>query len=163
MHDNLPELHEIKAIKTICAVVFYIGYFIFYVNSFRWFLSITPILLKKMRLDCRSQVDGVAGETDTATSSYHLYPLLYVVATSLTSAITVIMNKTFPQWDAIGLNSISYHNLLTTAFPFLVIYISEKMTKYEIIQGLVSTYSNFILVPISHVSCSYRDTNQPKC
>ena len=159
MHDNLPGLHEIKEIKIISATLFYIGYFIFSVNSIRWLLSIAPILFKKINCDCRSQIDGVSGETDAVTSGYHLYPLLYVVTTSLTSTIAVIMNGTFQKWEETDSNSISHHNLLITAYLFLVIYISNEMMKYEIIKGLVSAFSEFILDMISHVSCFHHDTS----
>ena len=158
MHDNLPAVHEIKAIQIFSTVVFYIGVSIFYINSIRWFLSITPILFR-MIFDCRSHIDGVAGETDATTSGYHLHPLLYISATSLSYAIAIIMNNTFLRWDTNGLSSISYHNLLATAYFFLVIHISDKLMKYEIIQGLVSTFSNFIFDTISNMEYSNRDTN----
>ena len=140
MHDNLPVLHGIKEIKITSTVIFYIGLSISYVNAFRWFLSIAPILLRKIKFECRSQLDGVSGEKDALSTGYHLYPLIYVFSTLLMSAVVIIMNKTSPHWDTIGLNSIFYHNLLVTVYLFLVIYISDKMMEYEIIQGLVSIY-----------------------
>ena len=163
MHDNLPALHDIKAIQVICTLIYYLGVSIFYVNSYRWFLTITPILLKMINLDGRSQIDGVTGATDSAMSGYHLYPLLYVVTNFLTSAFVMIMNNAFPRWDTNGSKSMSYHNLLATVYLFLVLYISDKMMKYEIIQGLVSTFSNFIYVTISHVRCSYRNAYEIDC
>ena len=149
MHDNLPVLHEIKEIKIINSVIFCIGLSTFYVNAFRWFHSIAPILLRKIKLDCRSQLDGVSGEKDAVSTGHHLYPLLYVVGTSLTSAFLAIMNIAFPHWNTVGPNSIFYHNLLITVYLFLLIYISDKMMKYEIIQGLVSKFCDFFVVMIT--------------
>lgn len=151
MHDNLPELHENKPIKIISNVIFFCGVFIFYTNFFRWFISIIPTLCKMMQLGCGSRIGDVSRDSDASHTGHLLYPLLYFAATAATAMIILAASKIFPDWDSEGLDSIFYHNLLITTYLFLVIHISERMTKYGIIRGLVSEVCTRIAIRVLHV------------
>ena len=151
MHDNISRLHENEEIKVISSVAFYLAMFIFYANTMKWFLSITPTVLRIIKIGCGLEVNTISGTRDTPHTGYYFYPYVYIVATSVTYLILLIVIKIYPELGLHDSNGIAFHNLAITVYLFLIIYIADRTMKYEIIQGLVSQFHAFISTIISYL------------
>ena len=144
LHDNISHLHGNDAIKMMSTVAFYVAMFVFYANTLRWFISITPTLIQMMKICSRPEVNTISGTRDASHAGYYFYPYVYVVATSVTYLVILIVIKIYPELGLHDSNGIAFHNLAITVYLFLIIYISDRVMKYEIIQGLVSQLDTFM-------------------
>ena len=151
LHDNISPLYGNKAIKMMSGAAYFIAALIFIVNTFRWFISISPLLLRTIRNGCRLRDKNICADRDSSHDGYYFYPSLYIVATSASYLILTMIFWVYPDWDPRSFDSVFFHNLVITLYLFLIIIISDRVMKHEIIQGLVSELDTFIWMIIAHL------------
>lgn len=106
-----------------------------YCNA-RWFLSVIPSLFSKQAL--KPWRDGVSQKDPQITDAQLLLPLLYVFTTGLVSIIICVIFRVSPEIDAYNSDALFYHHLALIMYVIFLMYLSDRMMKYDVIRGLVS-------------------------
>ena len=101
-----------------------------------WLCSFFPILYKEA-------TSGAYWDSTLRGSSICLsYQHLYVIVVTFVSLAILISREIFPEIDSLNSSAVFHHNLAFNAYLLFLLYISERMMKYEVVQGLVSNVSN---------------------
>lgn len=118
-----------------------------YCNT-RWLLSITPTYFAKQT--SKPWLDGGSQKDLHITDAQLLIPLLYVITTGLVSVLLSIVFRVSPEIDAYNADALFFHHLGLVLYVVLIMYLSDRMMKYDVIRGLVSPTVPYIS---SYVLC----------
>jgi hypothetical protein len=134
--DNFYPPETSSVAHSIATILFMAGSFIFFACNFRWlYFTLPPLFMQYVRAN--SNVRSTAGTTDL------LFPVLYVVTVTLASLSLTILRRLYPENIKQNSEGLFYHNLGFNIYLLFIMYISERMMKYEVIRGLVSfSYSH---------------------
>lgn len=131
--DNfyLPDTSSVA--HSIATILFMAGSFIFFACNFRWlYFTLPPLFMQYVRAN--SNIRSTTGSTDL------LFPVLYVLTVTLASLSLTILRRLYPESIKENSEGLFYHNLGFNIYLLFVMYISERMMKYEVVQGLVSLF-----------------------
>ena len=131
--DNLYPPHTQSVAHSISTLLFFSGSAIFFFCNLRWLITAVPKLsvclsTKKVRKE---------GQRSSVSSDL-LFPILYVTTVTGASMMLTITRRLYPESVAKNAEHLFIHNLVYNIYILFVMYISERMIKYEVVQGLVS-------------------------
>jgi hypothetical protein len=107
-------------------------------NGF-WLYTNLPHFFKMMWRGKESQ----SGEKLESQSEqqYRIFPLLYATATSLFFLGSMVSSRHYGEEDNYGADALFLHNLMFILYLLLQMYMSERMLKCEVVEGLVRSRS----------------------
>jgi hypothetical protein len=115
-----------------------------YCNA-RWLLSIIPTYFTKQTL--KPWLDKGSQKDLHITDAQLLIPLLYVATTGLVSILLSIIFRVSPEIDAYNSDALFYHHLALILYVVFIMYLGDRMMKYDVIRGLVSHSVPYRTVP----------------
>lgn len=108
---------------------------LFYCNVL-WLFSMFPQLISGIRNYSRNmQLEGME-----SLKKFPIFPFLYVLTVTLATIVLVVTRRTYPENERRNADALFYHNLGFNTYLLFIMYISERQTKFEVIQGLVSIF-----------------------
>jgi hypothetical protein len=125
-----------------------------YCNA-RWLLSIIPTYFTKQTL--KPWLDKGSQKDLHITDAQLLIPLLYVATTGLVSILLSIIFRVSPEIDAYNADALFYHHLALILYVVFIMYLGDRMMKYDVIRGLVSycvAYALPCALPYVHACCT---------
>jgi hypothetical protein len=164
--DNFYPPNTSSVAHSVATILFMAGSFIFFACNFRWlYFTLPPLIMHYVRSN--PNIRSTTGSADL------LFPVLYVLTVTLASLSLSIFRRLYPENIKQNSEGLFYHNLGFNIYLLFVMYISEKMMKYEVVQGLVSSLTHatlfhflmFILVCLlsypSFILCNYTTSFHP--
>lgn len=133
---NIIRLSTIPAIPYISGVLILMGIVIFLRNCWKWLFFVTPKVVKWALQ--RSTSDPITGNSISTECCKHLvFPSILVASSATASIILIFISSLYPitKFDS---DSVFYDNLGNIFFNVFTMYISDRMMKFELIEGLVS-------------------------
>lgn len=106
-----------------------------YCNA-RWLQSIIPTYFTKQPL--KPWLDKGSQKDLQITDAQLLLPLLYVATTGLVSVLLSIIFRVSPEIDRYNADALFYHHLALILYVVFIMYLGDRMMKYDVIRGLVS-------------------------
>ena len=129
--DNWSALSPIKYLHDVAYALFMSALTILLYCNILWLYSTLPklisLLSKKMR---KSDIVN--------RNSLPIFPFMYVATVTLATIVLVVTRRTYPERERKNADALFYHNLGFNMYLLFIMYISERQTKFEVIQGLVS-------------------------
>lgn len=96
---------------------------------------------KKVHKKNQKNNNNAAVSSTFSTSSEHLtFPALYVSVSMTTIAMLIMISAMYPSVASYDERAIFLHNFSFLLYIAIVSYVSIRMMKFEVVQGLVSTY-----------------------
>jgi hypothetical protein len=86
---------------------------------------------------------------------YRIFPLLYATATSVFFLGSMLSSSHYGEEDNYGADALFLHNLMFILYLLLQMYMSERMLKCEVVEGLVRSRSPPLLSPFPSRECSF--------
>lgn len=130
--DNFYPPNTPSVAHSTATILFMAGSTIFFACNFRWlFYTLPPLFMQYVRWN--SNIRSASGSTDL------LFPVLYVLTVTLSSLSLTILRRLYPENVKQSAEGVFHHNLAFNIYLLFVMYISERMMKYEVVQGLVRT------------------------
>jgi hypothetical protein len=109
--------------------------------SIRWLLSVFPRIYRRVVLIWYTKTDAVLENSRTTECCKHLlFPLLYVTSISVASVVLIPSIAIHPSSHSIE-DYLFLDSVGIIAFLLFIMYISDRMTKVDVIEGLVSIAS----------------------
>lgn len=133
---NIIRLSTIPAILYISGALILLGIVVFLRNCWKWLFFVTPKVLKWAVQ--RSTSDPITGNSiATECCKHYIFPSILVASSATASIVLVFISSLYPaiKFDS---HSIFYDNLANIFFNVFTMYISDRMMKFELIEGLVS-------------------------
>lgn len=135
---NLRSLDGSPAATVVASLILLLGVGNFLSCSIRWLLSVFPRIYRRVVLVWYTKTDAVLENSRTSECCKHLlFPLLYVTSISVASVVLIPSIAIHP-----SLHSIEDYLFLDSvgiiAFLLFIMYLSDRMTKVDVIEGLVS-------------------------
>ena len=134
--DNIPGFQSSGA-PTVALVMYLTSFGIFTFCSIRWLWHTTPKVWVAVRTAIFHNTVGCE-RVENKSNNYLLFPYAYVLTVYLLSIILIVKKRLRPDEHAITTNSLFYRNLATNLYYLVLIYISDKMIRHEVLYGLVS-------------------------
>ena len=124
--------------------VFYQGVAItFYSCNAIWLYATLPKLFRVMWRSADNQpCENLENQSD---NRYQIFPLLYATATSVFFAGSILAAIIYRGEDNYSADALFLHNLMFILYLLLQMYMSERMLKCEVVEGLVSPMGNVLL------------------
>lgn len=120
------------------------GMGVFCLCSCRWFYISVPIVLRmKSKIH---DVNELINQNSPGVAEQHLvFPLLYIISANVSAIFLAATMRSLPTltFDA---EWFFFNNLAFVVYLIILLTISERMAKYEVLQGLVSGVYCFILM-----------------
>jgi hypothetical protein len=140
--DNTMDGNSISPIVHIVALtLFAIGSMIFFYCNIKWLISVIPRLCRALWIaPSRENLSNTS--PDVRDSLFHV---LYVTTVTGASIVLSVTRKLYPENSRLNSDALFAHNLLFNLYLLFVMYISERMVKYEVVKGLVSWCCCFLL------------------
>lgn len=130
--DNLYPQHTESVAHSISTLLFFCGSAIFFFCNLRWLITVLP------RLSVCLSTRKVRKEGQrSSVSSDLLFPILYVITVTGASMMLTITRRLYPESEKRNAEHLFVHNLGYNIYILFVMYISERMIKYQVVQGLV--------------------------
>jgi hypothetical protein len=138
--DNTSVISVIPiAHKTSMFLYLVTGCLFFYCNG-NWICSFAPNVLKWLFF--KSTKDDEEPLEDRGPNS--IFPLVYATATSIISTACMVAARSYTGDRRYCEEDLFIQNLLIVIYLLVLMYISETMLKYEVVQGLVRTIVNIL-------------------
>ena len=134
--DNISAFQSSGA-STVALATYLTSFGIFTFCSIRWLWHTTPKVWAAARIAFIYST-AESERIENKSNNYLLFPYAYVLTVYLLSVILVVSKRLRPDEHVITTNSLFYRNLATNLYYLILIYISDKMIRHEIIYGLVS-------------------------
>ena len=131
--DNMIRANS--TIDYVASALFLSAFAIFSYCNIMWLYSFGPTFYREVTSQALS--DNSSRRSCSALSYQHLY----VVIVAVVSLVTIITRKIYPELESLNSSAVFHHNMGVNTYLILLLYISERMMKYEILQGLVSHLS----------------------
>ena len=131
--DNMIRANS--TIDYVASALFMCAFAIFSYCNIMWLYSFGPTFYREVTSQALS--DNSSRRSCSALSYQHLY----VVIVAVVSLVTIITRKIYPELESLNSSAVFHHNMGVNTYLILLLYISERMMKYEILQGLVSHLS----------------------
>ena len=139
--------------------------FIFFVNSTKWLIVSLPQLGGRFqsptsRNKLLSKGKSSRSEGNAPSMNTLFFPVMYVLTSMMASVASVVLAAITNGNQNYTSRGLLAHNLSFTVYLLLITYGSTRMTKYEVVRGLVSTcqsftyFSFFVLLPINTMYCA---------
>ena len=135
---NISSLSKIRALPYISGVTVLIGKILFLRNSWNWLYYVTPQIIRwAFKRSINNPSIGNIGAT--VCCKHYLFPSMLVASTAAGCIILIVTSSLYPaiNFDS---DSIFYDNLGAIFYNVLTMFISDRMMKFEVIEGLVSSY-----------------------
>ena len=137
------------------SVVFYAAAgAVFCYGNVRWLYFALPKLRKRSAC-LRSQHSYDTLDSNDSRHSKLVYPLLYATFTTIFGVISVLIARSYPGTEKYSSDAIYWHNLLFLLYFMVVTYLSDKMVKYDVVQGLVSGLFIPLITSLNHYQYSH--------
>jgi hypothetical protein len=126
-----------------------------------WLCSDIPRLFKgffSISGEGCNTIDTIQNSRGISRCPNLISPLVYATSTTLVGCLSVAAAMTFGGADKYGADALFLHNLMFIIYLLMIMYISERMLKNEVVRGLVSystlpTFLSSTVVPF-HLSLS---------
>ena len=139
---NMQSLDGSPAATVVASLILFIGVANFLSCSIRWFLSVSPKIYRRVILVWWSKNDTVLDNSRTSECWQHLlFPLFYVTSISVASIVLIPSIAIHPSSKSIE-DYLFLDSVGIIAFLLFLMYISDRMTKVDVIEGLVSSNSS---------------------
>jgi hypothetical protein len=133
---NVIRFSTIPAIPAISGALILLGIVVFLRNCWKWLFFVTPKVLKWALQ--RSTSDPTTGNSiEKECCKHYVFPSILVASSATASIVMVFISSLYPvtNFDS---DSVFYDNLGNIFFNLFTMYISDRMMKFELIDGLVS-------------------------
>jgi hypothetical protein len=110
---------------------------VFCYGNIRWLYFALPKLRKRSAC-LRSQHSYDTLDSNDSRHSKLVYPLLYATFTTIFGVLSVVIARSYPGTEKYSSDAIYWHNLIFLLYFMVVTYLSDKMVKHDVVQGLVS-------------------------
>lgn len=111
---------------------------IFVYCNCRWLCSDIPRLCKGFFSISNEEYDTIQNTRGSIRCPYLISPLVYATSTTVVGCLSVAAAMAFGGADNYGADALFLHNLMFIIYLLMIMYISERMLKNEVVRGLVS-------------------------
>lgn len=127
-----------------------------------WLYSVYPKLFRRLVfLFTANRYESLRNEN---AYTHLLFPFLYSTFTTATATILALTSKQFRGAERLNVDNHFFHIIAFVVYLLFIMYLSERMMKYEVVQGLVRfflfTIMDVILVYTSLISKIENDSTQ---
>jgi hypothetical protein len=144
--DNWSIVSENSTCHNVAFTLFMLALAILIYCNVLWLYAMFPTLILELRHYSRKiKKEGIEG-----LKNFPIFPFLYVLTVTLATIVLVVTRRTYPENERRNADALFYHNLGFNMYLLFIMYISERQSKFEVIQGLVS-----ILIFLSGQICKY--------
>ena len=135
---NLQSLGDYPVARIVASVALLVAVVIFLSCCFRWLRSVCPKVYRGAILILSPKTPSPA-KIDRSPKCYKhlLFPLLYVTSITMIT-ITLVPLMIFYPPSSYNDDALFFDSLGNIIFLLFIMYISDRMMKYEVIEGLVS-------------------------
>ena len=127
-------LRNVSTVFNVC----FSGTFV-YCNCM-WLCSDIPRLFKGFfSISGDNTIDTIQNSRGISRCPNLISPLVYATSTTLVGCLSVAAAMTFGGADNYGADALFLHNLMFIIYLLMIMYISERMLKNEVVRGLVSS------------------------
>ena len=126
---------------TLALLLSLLAYIIQMYCCISWLCSVIPILYKRLSAVGAGCDDETACNESIPSDRPLVLPVVYVSSANAFATIWSITNRVFPERTSFVGDTLFYYHLFLTLYLVFLMYLSERMMKYEIIKGLVSNES----------------------
>ena len=141
--DNTSVLGTLSPMRIAASGFYLVAGAIFFYSNINWAYSAIPILFKKMTTTNNDEIQESLGSNNHPRRSNLAFPLLYATASTTVCIVSVIASKVYGGEDSYSTDALFVHNLIFIIYLLVIMYISERKLKYEVVQGLVSYCPSF--------------------
>lgn len=135
--DSVNSLETDKSVRVASYFVMYAAVAIFFRECYKYLCSVTPRLCKTFAYIFGRNRDENSAERSATFNFRYLFPLFYIITTIFLVLVLVIQQWTYTQIRVKTPGSTYIRDFVTFSYLFFIMFISERMMKYEIIEGLV--------------------------
>ena len=133
--DNIRDGNQITLVFHLLALtLFAAGSLLFFYCNIKWLISAIPRLCQAYWTS--STRENTSNSVPDVRDS--LFHVLYVTTVTGASIVLTVTRKLYPENSKLNADALFFHNLLFNLYLLFVMYMSERMIKYEVVQGLVS-------------------------
>lgn len=112
-----------------------VGCIFFFYNG-KWLCSFAPTVLKWLfSKSIKDAEEPLEGHRDDRKNS--IFPLVYATVTTIISIASMAIARSYTGDRRYCEEDLFYQNLIIVLYLLVLMYISERMLKYEVVQGLV--------------------------
>ena len=141
--DNISVLGTFSPMRITAAGFYLLAGAIFFYSNINWAYSAIPRLFKKMTTTTSDEIQESLGTNNHPRRSNLVFPLLYATASTTVCIVSVVASKAYGGEDSYSTDALFVHNLVFIIYLMVIMYISERKLKYEVVQGLVSHHPCF--------------------
>ena len=87
----------------------------------------------------------------TSSTEHLIFPALYVIVSMTTISMLIVLSVMYPGLATFDDRALFIHNFSFLLYIAIVSYVSIRMMKFEVVQGLVSTYADTCLYVCMYV------------
>ena len=127
-----------STLRSISVVFYAASGALFSYGNIRWLYFALPKLRGTSSCMNRQHSYDTLDSNNVSRQSKLVYPLLYATATTLFGVAAVCIARSYPGSEKFSSDAIYWHNLLFLLYFMVVTYLSDKMVKQDVVQGLVS-------------------------
>ena len=135
--DNISSSERVMPLRVASYFAMYVAVLFFFHECFRYFRSVIPRLCKTLAYICGRNRDENTAERRATCSFRYLFPLFYIVTTIFLVIVLVVQQWTFARVGIYAPGSTYIRDFVSYSYLFFIMFISERMMKYEVIEGLV--------------------------
>ena len=128
---------------TLALLLSLLAYIIQMYCCISWLCSVIPILYRRLSAVSAGCDDETACNESIPSDRPLVLPVVYVSSANAFATIWSITNRVFPERTSFVGDTLFYYHLFLTLYLVFLMYLSERMMKYEIIKGLVSKLSRY--------------------
>lgn len=135
-NTNILSVSKLLALSYVSGATILIGIIFFLRNCWKWLFYVTPQIYRwafQRSTNCPSKGNVVVLQC----CKHYLFPSMLVVSSGAASIILIIISSIYPIIDYDS-DSVFYDNLGNIFFNLFTMFISDRMMKFEVIEGLVS-------------------------
>lgn len=134
--DNWSVLSKSNTSKNVAFMLFMLALAILLYCNVLWLYSMVPQLITGIHHYSRKmKCEDIGG-----LRNFPIFPFLYVLTVTLATIVLVVTRRTYPENERKNADALFYHNLGFNMYLLFIMYISERQTKFEVIQGLVGVH-----------------------
>ena len=135
--DNINSSERDMPVRVASYFAMYAAVIFFFAECYRYMRSVAPRLYKMLAYICGRNGDENSAERRATCSFRYLFPLFYIITTIFLVLVLVIQQWTFARVGIYAPGSTYIRDVVTYSYLFFIMFISERMMKYEVIEGLV--------------------------
>lgn len=133
---NIGRLSDVSALRYVSGASLLVGILLFLRNCWKWLSFVTPKIVK-WALRIPTSDPTTRHSIATECCKHYVFPSMLVASSATASIVLIIVASIYPilEFDS---DSVFYDNLGNIFFNVFTMYISDRMMKFEVIEGLVS-------------------------